>query len=74
MNPASVPGGTRGGRPLSYANVVATLALVLAIGGGSALAAGTLGGHGKPSQKPKPKLTLNSVDKSYISSAISTGA
>src|SRR5262249_24486366 len=52
--------GRRRGR-LSYANVVSTLALVLAIGGGSAVAAGTLSGKSKPPHpKPKPKLTLNS--------------
>ena len=54
--------------------MVSTLALVLAIGGGSALAAGTLATTHKPKPKPhKPKLTLNSTDKSYISSQISSG-
>jgi hypothetical protein len=60
--------------PLSYANVVSTLALVLAVGGGSALAAGSLAGqakHHKP--KPKPHLTLNSADKSFISAQIAAG-
>ena len=35
--------GDRRARPLSYANVVSTLALVIAVSGGSALAAGSLG-------------------------------
>ncbi|HEY1776916.1 MAG TPA: hypothetical protein VGG41_12215 [Solirubrobacteraceae bacterium] len=64
------------GRRLSYANVVATLALVLAVGGGSAFAAGSLSGASKPKHKPpkhKSKLTLNSSDKAYISSEISSG-
>ena len=57
-------------RLLSYANVVSTMALVLAVGGGSALAAGSLAGH-KP--KPKPHLTLNGADKAYISAQIAAG-
>lgn len=59
-------------RPLSYANVVSTLALVIAVGGGSALAAGTLNAGKKPAHH-KPKLTLNSTDKAYISNAITNG-
>ena len=55
-------------RPLSYANVVSTLALVIAVGGGSALAAGSLAAH-----KPKPHLTLNGADKAYISAQIAAG-
>jgi hypothetical protein len=61
-------------RRLSYANIVSTVALVFAIGGGSALAAGTLASHPKPKPKPHPpKLTLNKADKSYISTQISSG-
>src|SRR5471032_1844661 len=75
MKPSRARGDARGTRiPLSYANVVSTLALVLAVGGGSALAAGSLAGqpkHHKP--KPKPHLTLNSTDKSFISAQIAAG-
>ena len=59
-------------RPLSYANVASTLALVLALGGGSALAASSLNGKVHKT-KPKPKLTLNSADKAFISSRIASG-
>jgi hypothetical protein len=58
---------------VSYANVVSTLALVLAVGGGSALAADSFSSKPKPPSKPKPKLTLNSTDKAYIASHIASG-
>lgn len=67
MNARTAGGHRRG--PLSYANVVSTLALVLAVGGGSALAAGSLAA----SHKPKPHLTLNSADKAYVSAQIAAG-
>ena len=54
-------------RPLSYANVVSTMALVLAVGGGSALAAGSL------ASQAKAKVTLNKADKAYISAQIAAG-
>jgi hypothetical protein len=60
-------------RRLTLVNAAAAIALVFVVGGGSALAATSLANN-KPKHKPKPpKLTLNSTDKSYISSQIAAG-
>jgi hypothetical protein len=68
------------GPHLSYANVVATLALFLVLGGGSALAAATLGKNSVGSRQLKSKavttgkIAPNAVNGSKVANGSLTGA